>query len=445
MRWPTWISALTGLAAGATLVALLPEPTLFADRSDSAAAHAGTTGERYACPMMDFIGQKPGDCPVCGMKMTKVTAGELTREQQRRMGVELAQVTEGPATATVRAYGTVRYDDRTLQVVIPRVAGRVVKRHPAALHPGTTVAAGAPVVDLYSPEAFAAQGELAAAVKLADPHTIHALVERFMRWNLAPVAAAILGGGAPVDTITIASPFAGIVILNLEGEGMGPVKLPQVGQEVMADTPLLRLVEPRSFMLVVHVPETRAHWLREGQPVQLASDDLGELPDIPARITWVSPELNAEIRAREVHLHLSDPSNRLLPGSLVNARLQAALAPDLQVADPAQPGSAGRFTLIPKSAVLSTGVRHVAWRVAERQSDGRIRFELTPLALGPRLEDEAGHDRYVVRAGLKPGDEVAAQGAFLIDSQAQLAGTASLLFPRGALAPAPAAASPHPH
>jgi Cu(I)/Ag(I) efflux system membrane fusion protein len=83
--------------------------------------------------------------------------------------------------------------------------------------------------------------------------------------------------------------------------------------------------------------------------------------------------------------------------------------------------------------------------VAERQSDGRIRFELTPLALGPRLEDEAGHDRYVVRAGLKPGDEVAAQGAFLIDSQAQLAGTASLLFPRGALAPAPAAASPHPH
>ncbi len=432
------MTALLGLGAGAALIALLPEHTLFSEISNPQISDStSASGERWACPMMDFIGNRPGSCPVCGMKMTKVTAGELTREQQRRMGIELVRATEGPATTTIRAYGAVRYDDRTLQVVIPRVAGRVVKRHPAALHPGTLVETGAPVVDLYSPEAFAAQGELAAAVKLGDAHTIHALAERFMRWNLTSLAQGILGGGAPVDTVTITSPFAGIVVLNLEGEGMEAGKLPQVGREVMADTALLRLVEPRSFMLVVHVPETRAHWLRVGQPVNLASDDLGELPDLVAGITWVAPELNAEIRAREVHIHLRDPSNRLLVGGLVNARFQASLAPDLHVADPALPDSKGRFTLVPKAAVLSTGVRHVAWRVAERQSDGRVRFELAPLALGPRIEDDAGHDLYIVRAGLQPGDEIAAQGAFLIDSQAQLAGTASLLFPRGAPAPAP--------
>jgi Cu(I)/Ag(I) efflux system membrane fusion protein len=81
-------------------------------------------------------------------------------------------------------------------------------------------------------------------------------------------------------------------------------------------------------------------------------------------------------------------------------------------------------------------VRHVAWKVAGRQPDGRLSFAPAPLALGPRLEDEAGNDLFIVRAGLKPGDEVAAQGAFLIDSQAQLAGTPSLLFPRGAVGPA---------
>ena len=47
------------------------------------------------------------------------------------------------------------------------------------------VAAGEPVVDLYSPEVFAAQGELAAAVKLGDQPIIRALTERFERWNLA--------------------------------------------------------------------------------------------------------------------------------------------------------------------------------------------------------------------------------------------------------------------
>ena len=441
MRWLRWLLALGGLAAGAVLIALLPERTLFSH----AGAHtelAAAPGERWACPMMDFIGNRPGNCPVCGMKMTKVTAGELSREQQRRMDIQTVRVAEGPARATIRAYGAVRYDDRTLQVVIPRVAGRVIKRHSAALHPGNAVKAGDPVVDLYSPDAFASQAELAAAILLGDQPSIQALTQRLQRWNLSGLAQAIRNGQPPTDTITVTSPFSGRVILALEGEADAmSARLPQVGQEVMADAPLLRLVDPEAFMLVIHVPETRAHWLREGQRAMIASDDRGELPDVMATLTWVAPELNLEIRAREVHIHLRDPQKRLLPGSLINARIDAALGPDLNVADPSEASAVGRFSLVPKSAVLSTGVRHVAWRVANRQADGRLRFQLVPLALGPRLEDAAGNDVYVVRAGLKPGDEVATQGLFLIDSQAQLAGTASLLFPTGAVAPAAA----HPH
>jgi membrane fusion protein, copper/silver efflux system len=436
---PALLIAAAGLLLGAGLVAILPQGALFSVAEDHAADDGTGTGERWACPMMDFISNKPGDCPVCGMKMTKVTAGELTREQQRRMDLQLATVTEGPARALVRAYGTVRYDDRTMQVVIPRVGGRIVKRHNAAMHVGTLVEAGEPIVDLYSPEAFAAQGELAAAVTLGDRPTIDALRDRLDRWNLGNVAKEILDGGAPVDTVTITSPFAGRVVLALEGiPDVMSARLPQVGQEVMADDSLLRLVDPNAYMLVIYVPENRAHWLRVDQPVRLASDDRGELPGIDASIAWIAPELNMEIRAREVHIHLSDLEGRLLPGSLVNARFETALAPGLDVADATKPETWGNFALVPKSAVISTGVRHVAWRVAERQPDGRIRFELAPLALGPRIEDEAGNDLYVVRAGLNPGDEVAAQGVFLIDSQAQLAGTPSLLFPHGATAPAPA-------
>lgn len=436
-----WL-ALAGLLLGGAVVALLPQRTLFSLSPAQSAEAESPTGERWACPMMDFIGNRPGACPVCGMQMTRVTAGELTHEQQRRMGLELTRVTEGPAHAIVRAYGAVQYDERTLEVVIPRVGGRVVRRHDAARHPGNLVQAGDPVVDLYSPEAYAAQGELAAAVQLGDEPTIRALTQRFERWNLATVAEAILEGGAPRDTITITSPFSGRVVLGLpeRAETMG-ARLPQVGQEVMAEAPLLQLVDPQSYFIVLQVPESRAHWLRVGQSAQLESDDFGPLPDIQAKIAWLAPELNPEIRSREVHLHLSDPQKRLLPGSLVHARFSAALGPDLRAADPGDPSSWGLFALVPKTAVLSTGVRNVAWRVAERQSDNRLRFELAAVALGPRLEDESGNDVYVVRAGLRPGDEVATQGAFLIDSQAQLAGTSSLLFPNGAAAPA----APHQH
>src|SRR5215207_1160693 len=151
---PAFTVAVAGLLIGAGVVAMLPERVLFSvsDANDHRAE--AVPGERWACPMMDFIGNRPGNCPVCGMKMTKVTSGELTREQQRRMDVQLVTVTEGPARALVRGYGAVRYDDRTLQVVIPRVGGRVVKRHNAARHAGNIVQAGEPVVDLYSPDAF---------------------------------------------------------------------------------------------------------------------------------------------------------------------------------------------------------------------------------------------------------------------------------------------------
>ena len=435
MRSPTLIFAAAGLVIGAGLIALLPRGMLFTVSTAHDHAAEAATGERWACPMMDFIGNKPGDCPVCGMKMTKVTAGELTREQQRRMGVQLTTITEGTAEIVVRGYGTADYDNRFTSVVIPRVAGRIVKRYMATWGCCETVAKGAPIIDLYSPEAFAAQGELAAAIKLGNQATVQAIKDRFDRWNLAEVAEAVLAGGAPQDIVTIRSPAAGQAVMR-EFEKVN--EMFELGKEIMADTPLLRLVDPDKLTVVVHVPELRANFLREGQMVELASDDRGPLPQIKAKIDRLGREIDPEIRSREVRLYLTGASKELQPGSLVSARMIGVLGADLQPANPAAPDTWGKFALIPKTAVISTGVRHVAWRVAERTADGRIRFELAPLALGPRIEDEAGNDLYVIRAGLKPGDEVATQGAFLIDSQAQLAGTPSLLFPHGALAPAPA-------
>ena len=436
MKLSSILSLTGGLLAGAALVLLLPEERLFV--SPSAHEPAGG-GARYACPMMDFISNKPGDCPDCGMEMGLVTAGELTREQTRRLGLETSRIAEGPAKAIIRAYGAVRYDERSASAVVARVPGRVVRRHAGALHEGTMVEKDDPLVDLYSPEVFAAQAELAAAAKLADTGARDALLGRFERWNLRPVAEAILGGAAPSDTVTIRSPYAGLVMGKSMDETMA--SLPALGEEIMADRALVRLVAPDAFMVVVHVPETRARWLREGQKVFIASDDFGEMPEVEASISWVSPELNLEIRAREVHLHLVDPKGVLLPGSLISARIEAALAPDLTAADPERPETWGKFPLVPKSAVLSTGTRHVAWKVGSREKDGRIRFVPVPLALGPRLEDDNGNDHFVVRAGLSAGDEVATRGAFLIDSQAQLAGTESLLFPTGANA----APSAHQH
>lgn len=427
------ISALAGLGAGALLIVAIPTTTFFVPHDQPSAD--SVLGERWACPMMDFIGHKPGACPVCGMKMERVTAGEVTREQQRRMGTRTATAELKPATVVVHAYGVAEYDERFSQVIISRVSGRIVKRHDATFGCCQEVVVGDPIVDLYSPEVFQAQGELAAAIGSGNAALIRAIEDRFTRWNLAHVAAAIKAGKAPTDTITIFSPVAGQAYLD---DQTMVNKTLMVGAEIAADMPLIKLVDAKRLTLVLQVPEPRAHFLSAGQRVRLASDDLGELPEVDAVVGRVANELNAASRSREVRINLSDGRKRLLPGALVKARIQGVLAPDLTAADPTNPASWGRFVQIPKTAVLSTGVRHVAWRVKTRKPDGSVLFEPVSLALGPRLEDEAGNDSYVIRAGLSAGDEVATQGLFLIDSQAQLAGSASLLFPDGAVNTAPA-------
>ena len=426
-----WVSAAAGLVAGSVLMLVLPSATLFVQPQPQDTA----TGERWACPMMDFIGQRAGSCPVCGMQMERVTAGELNREQQRRMGVQTTTVATGAATVVVRGYGAAAYDERFSQVVIARIGGRIVKRHDATFGCCQEVAVGDPIVDLYSPEAFQAQSDLAVAIAQGSDQLIQAITARFARWNLAHVAQAIRDGKPPSDTVTIRSPVSGQAYLD-DQEMVSSTLM--VGSEIAPDAPLLKLVDAQRLVLIIHIPESRAHVLRAGQRARLASDDAGELPEIDAVIGRVANELNPETRSREVRIHLADGRRRLLPGSLVHVRIQAVLGADLTPADPADRLTWGSFPLVPKSAILSTGVRHVAWRVAQRTADGSVRFAPVAVALGPRLEDEAGNDSYVIRSGLQPGDEIATQGAFLIDSQAQLAGTASLLYPDGAVDAPPA-------
>ena len=125
--WQPWKTAVFGLVLGVAVIALMPTANFFV-RTD-VDTRATETGERWACPMMDFIGTRPGACPVCGMTLQKVTAGEIHSVQAQRMGVQLATVVTGPARVTVRAAGTADYDHRFTKLVIPRVAGRIMKRY----------------------------------------------------------------------------------------------------------------------------------------------------------------------------------------------------------------------------------------------------------------------------------------------------------------------------
>ncbi len=121
------------------------------------------------------------------------------------------------------------------------------------------------------------------------------------------------------------------------------------------------------------------------------------------------------------------------------------------------PSKPGPVLAVRASAVLDTGRRQVAYRLRD---DGA--HELVELHLGPRAEgkDDAGRaaSYFPVLKGLEAGDRVVVRGGFLLDSQQQISGMPSLLFPQGqsgadlhsghgtpSPAPAPAGGGVHKH
>jgi Cu(I)/Ag(I) efflux system membrane fusion protein len=85
---------------------------------------------------------------------------------------------------------------------------------------------------------------------------------------------------------------------------------------------------------------------------------------------------------------------------------------------------------IPVSAVLDTGRRRITYRLTNAGA-----YELVELKLGPRahaIEEPGGRrEFFVVLDGLNPDDQVVTQSGFLLDSQRQIEGMPSLIFPEG--------------
>jgi Cu(I)/Ag(I) efflux system membrane fusion protein len=101
---------------------------------------------------------------------------------------------------------------------------------------------------------------------------------------------------------------------------------------------------------------------------------------------------------------------------------------------PALPAAPAALLAVPVTAVLDTGSRRLVY--VEEQPG---RFAAREVALGPR----AGAF-YPVLSGLAEGERIVVHGAFLLDSQAQIEGRPSLLYPQGlADAAAGAAAAGH--
>ena len=350
------------LFAGLMLLALISISSWVAWRVEESRTHVATAGARpkpgaviYRCPMHpSYTSPKPGECPICGMTLELVAAGDaqgahdarpgdvpglvtvqIPAERTQLIGVRLAVAERGALGAGSPLVGFVSPDETRLRTVQLRIAGWV--RSVDMNRTGEAVRAGQPMLSIYSQELYQSEREYLIALGPGEGMTGHdAGAHDAARERLRLM-------GVPDDEVTrlerertasanlaLRSPVTGTVLERnvVEGQYVGP------------DTPLFKVADlSRVWVLLdlyemdmgrVHVGD-RAHFVADGLP--------GRTFD--GAIEFIYPTVSSETRTLKARLSLDNSEHTLRPGMYgqVGVASRADVVP----------------LLVPAEAVVNTG------------------------------------------------------------------------------------------
>jgi RND family efflux transporter MFP subunit len=373
-------------------------------RADIPAPAPGKT--LYTCGMHpQIIQDHPGNCPICGMKLTPIR-GEAAREgatnagpptiavdaaTAQNMNLRTAIVGTGPLSKTIRTVGTIDYNETALADVTTKFKGWIENLNVDAT--GQLVHRGEPMFEIYSPELYSAEAEYLLARNAGatnDPGAVELRETAASKLKFFDVSDAQIAdlekSGVARKALSVAAPISGFVI----------EKNIVQGQMVDAGAQLYRIADLGIVWVLAQIYEQDLPFVQLGEEAVVK---VSSLPDreFRGRVTYIYPTVDEKTRTARVRLEFENPGYFLKPGMFVSAQIQAEM-----------PGPA---LLAPDSAILRSGDRNTVF-VALDQG----RFEARDVALGV----ETGDGMIQVVRGLNAGDRIVTSGQFLLDSESQL-------------------------
>lgn len=388
-----------------------------AERADVAgeeteAVHEHGVGEAevWTCAMHPQIRQDgPGQCPICGMDLIPVSAGEETvgddEIQMTKAAMKIADVQTITVEQTVPAKeiylpGKIKADERRIAAVTARFPGRIEKLY--VNFTGEEVKKGERLASVYSPELIQAQKELMEAVRFKEtnPSFYNAAINKLKLWNLTEGQINNIQENKEIKyNFDIYSTQGGTVVSKNVNEG----------DYVSEGQPLFEIANLGKVWVLFDAYENDLAWIEKGDEVEFT------VPSMPGRVftskvTFIDPVINPQTRVASVRTEVENPKGQLKPGMFAKGVLESTL------------DKLENALVVPKSAVLWTGKRAVVY-VKDTSFEQPV-FQYREVVLGP----EAGN-MYVVGEGLKAGEEVVANGVFKVDAAAQLQGKRSMMNP----------------
>ena len=370
----------------------------------------------YYCPMHPtYTSDRPGDCPICGMKLVKKEAPLKQKEEsQPGVGTTLApeknleevciehDCTMKDCLMRVKTY--LKPGERIMcpicGEVISTAGGKVVE---ISKQPSTQGPPSGPTI-MISPEKQQLIGVKTEPVKMMK---LEKLVRASGRIAYDPelvVTQEEFVQALKNEENVKDSPLADVIDRAKSLTDAARRKLKLLG---MSDEQILELEKTKQVQTGLYLPgKGESVWAYvsiyeyEIGLVKVAADVEIEATAYPGEKLFgkamsINPVLDPGTRTNQVRIQLPNPEDKLKPEMFVNAQIKVDL---------------GEKLAVPVSAVLDTGLRKIVYLSEE---GGML--ESREVNLGQKAE---GY--YEVLGGLSEGDIVVTSGNFLIDSETRL-------------------------
>jgi membrane fusion protein, copper/silver efflux system len=351
----------------------------------------------YTCSMHPQVMQTaPGDCPICGMKLIKVEKKKgsndesiMLSDQQVQLGnIKVDTIGKRTIGDETILTATLNVDETKSTTVSARISGRIERLYFKS--EGDYIQQGAKLYDLYSEELNNAKQEYILALEkqrvldnsIVDlKQLVQSAKNKLRLWGMSEAQINELERTKKSSPLTSFYSPAGGYVTTLQSHE---------GDYVMEGGTIVRLANFSTLWAEAQVYTSR---LSEFDPKGSATVRLPELgKEVNGTIQLMNPEINPDTRINLVRVSIPNTGNQLKPGMPAYVVLKNRQINSLT---------------LPTDAVIRNEKMNMVWLQVDKNT-----FKTVMVKTG--LETS---DRVEIRSGLKEGDVVVTNGAYLLNSE----------------------------